>query len=238
MRLVLAFIALLAVAAPATAQTSVEMPPPLDQIGLEWERRPSIERVAQLFPPVAWRAGHRRGLARLSCTTQSNGRVRCTPIEEAPEDFRFGEVAVQVMDRVIVRPTDGHPVEGRTFGYTIRFGYWPPRLLPDSYHPSEAGLRWVVRPDLSEWEGRDYPEFNVEPVIIFDCVARSDGSLGCTEAFRDPENVDGIVEGLLASLASARVQRIDGGSPEGVRFRWGTRLFSRSYVPPAASAPG
>jgi hypothetical protein len=133
--------------------------------------------VAQLVPPVAWRAGHRRGLARLSCTTKSNGRVRCTPIEEAPEDFRFGEVAVQVMDRVIVRPTDGRPVEGRTFGYTIRFGYWPPRLLPDSYHPSESGLQWVVRPDLSEWDGRDYPEFNVEPVIIFDCVARSDGSL-------------------------------------------------------------
>lgn len=234
MRLISIAFALLAVAAPALAQTSPELPPPLDQVGLEWERRPSIERVAQLYPPVAWRAGHRRGLARLSCTSQANGRVRCTPIEEDPAGFRFGEVAVQVMDRVIVRSTDGGPVAGRTFGYTIRFGYWPPRLLPDSYHPSEAGLRWVVRPDLSEWEGRDYPEFNVEPVIMFECVASAEGTLACADVYRDPENIDGIVEGVLRSLERARVQRIDGGSPEGVRFRWGMRLFSRNYVPPPA----
>lgn len=222
----------------ALAQTPAELPPPLDQVGLEWERRPSIERVARLFPPVAWRAGHRRGLARLSCTSQANGRVRCTPIEEDPAGFRFGEVAVQVMDRVIVRPTDGGSVEGRTFGYTIRFGYWPPRLLPDSYHPSEAGLRWVVRPDMSQYEGGDYPGFNVEPVIGFECVAAADGSIDCVETYRDPEDIDAIVRGVLASLEMARVQRIDGGSPEGVRFRWGLRLSSRNYVPDAASGPG
>lgn len=219
MRLILA-LAFMLFATPALAQTPAGEYPTMDAVGLAWERAPSIQRMGQLFPRVAWQAGHRRGLARVVCTPQSNGRLRCSVLEEDPGDVGFGRAAVQVMDRAIVRATDGGPVADRTFAFTLRFGYWPPRLLPDIYHPTEAGLRWIVSPSLGEWDGNDNPGFRGRATIVFDCTARADGSLDCHVVSYEPEGIDAMIEAALATLAEARVARIDGGSPEGVRFRW------------------
>ena len=221
MRLFSILLCLLA-ATPAYAQTAGD-PATMDQVGLAWERAPSIERMARLFPRVAWQAGHRRGMARLSCTSLANGRLRCSVLEEDAAGVGFGQAAIQVMDRAIVRATDGAAVENRTFVFTLRFGYWPPRLRPDAYHPTEAGLRWTVAPNLGEWDGNDAPGFRGEALIVFDCVAAADGSLACTEVSREPQDIEEMVEAITQSLAEARVERIDGGSPEGVRFRWGMR---------------
>lgn len=213
----------LSVAAPASAQP---VPPAMDEQGLRWDRAPSISRMARLYPRRATLDGVTRGLVRLACTPDARGRLACAPFEEDPIDYGFGQAAMQVMDRATVAALDGGSPQGRTFLFTLRFGNWPARLLSDNFHPVEAGLRGTVRPEMGHWDMTGQARGETF-AAGFDCVARADGSLDCELLGTEPAGIERFAEAAREAMAEARVRREDGGSPEGVRFRWtvaGTRM--------------
>lgn len=202
-----------------SAASAQPVPPTMDEQGLRWERAPSISRMARLYPRRARLDGHTRGLARLACTPDASGRLDCRPFEEDPDGYGFGQAAMQVMDRATVASLDGGSPEGRAFLFTLRFGNWPPSLLSDRFHPSEAGLRWTIRPEMNRWDGVGQARGETY-AAVFDCVARADGSLDCELLGTEPAGIDRYAAAAREAMAAARVRAEHGGSPEGVRFRW------------------
>lgn len=227
--------ALLLTATGAFAQTppsSSDDLPTYEEIGLQWERPPSVRDMARQYQ-VATRARGRRGLAEVSCTPRSNGRLDCAVIKESPEDLYFGRAALEVMRRVRVSAVDGYSPEGRTFGYRLRFGNWPESALPDRYHPVDQGLRWTRRPELAGLHAGGSLT-GQEVAARFECVARADGSLDCQPAENEGADPSFVRAGLL-SLAEARVERLDDQPVAGSPLTWTFRLVRHSNCAGGAS---
>ncbi|WP_409750717.1 hypothetical protein [Brevundimonas sp.] len=219
---------LLAYAAAASAQSPIQSSddlPTYEEVGLRWERPPSVRDMARQHQ-VSTRARGRRGMAEVACTPRVDGRLNCEVIYEDPDDLYFGRAALEVMRRVRVTSVDGYSPEGRTFGYRLRFGNWPESALPDRYHPVDQGLRWTRRPELAGLHpGGSFT--GQEASARFDCVARADGSLDCVAAQDQVADRSFVRAGLL-SLAEARVQRVDGGPLAGSPLTWTFRLVRHS----------
>ncbi|MDP3800967.1 hypothetical protein [Brevundimonas sp.] len=198
--------------------------PTYEQAGLRWVRAPSVRDLAR-HHRVTSRHFPYRGVAEVACTPDSRGRLTCEVISESPEGEDFGRAAQWVMRPVRVAATDGYSPEGRTFAFRLRFGNWPERLLPDSFHPVDQNLRWVKRPELVDWSLSGLGS-QQEARASFDCVARGDGSLQCRSV--DAAAPPGFVQAASRSLEDARVERTDNQPLEGSPLRWTFRLLNQS----------
>lgn len=218
-----------AMAAPAPTAPQIrgfDDYPTYEAAGLRWVRGPSVRDLAR-HHRVSTRHFPYRGVAEVACTPDARGRLTCEVLSESPGGEGFGQAALRVMQPVRVAAVDGYSPEGRTFAFRLRFGNWPEHLLPDSFHPTAQGLRWVKRPELVDW-GASGLGAQQEARASFDCMARADGSLDCRPA---DESIAprGFVEAASHSLASARVERTDGRAVEGSPLRWTFRLVNQSH---------
>lgn len=205
--------------------------PTYEEVGLRWERPPSVRDMARQHQ-VSTRARGARGLAEVSCTPRADGRLNCEVVYEDPDDLYFGRAALEVMRRTRVASVDGYSPEGRTFGYRLRFGNWPESVLPDRYHPLDQGLRWTRRPELSGLHpGGSFTGQEVS--ARFDCMARADGSLACEPAENQAADPSFVRAGLI-SLGEARVQRVDDEPLAGSPLTWTFRLVRHSNCAGAA----
>lgn len=215
-----ACIASAAYAQPATSA------PSMDQAGVRWTTWPSLKQMSRHYPFRAQLVNAWQGWVDLSCTPDARGRLRCAVVQEWPANHSFGTAALRVMRSARVASVDGGSPAGRTFGYRMRFGVWPPEQLDDKWHPVEAGLAWTERPRLSgEWDlGRTAK--NQEYALPFNCTAKADGSLDCAPASGNTAHPR-LLWAATNSLKEAKVERLNGGSPEGVRFDY-TMKFVRT----------
>lgn len=204
----------------AVAQTEpVVSRTPADQ-GLEWERSPSVADLTRFHPKRGTRRWRDRAFATVRCTPDARGGLRCEAISEEPAGQGYGEGAERLMNRARVRTRDGSSPEGRVFDFTVRFGFWPEHLMPRSFQPMEAGLSWIVRPSMRDWDGAGQAR-NETYRADFDCIARADGSLDCTLVGSEPAaGIDRFLDQAREAMARARVQRIDDQPLEGTPLRY------------------
>lgn len=241
MRLACLAAASLAIAAPAAAQEppaaarTVAGLPTLDQVGLRWGRGPTLydimfhhRRTSRDFP--------NRGFAEVACTPDGRGRLTCRTAYEDPPGEDYGRAALAVMRPVTVAAVDGYSPEGREFGFRIRFGLWPERLLPDSFHPVAQNLRWVQRPSIDVAAlpslGRDE-----EARASFRCVADAVGKLACQTTGSSGRATPDFVRAGAEALAQAQVERADNGELAGSPLNWTFRIVNQSNcggAPPTA----
>lgn len=222
------------VAAPTPAAAQVEGYPTYEDVGLVWTRSPSVRDMNRFYRTT--RHDGRRGLAQVLCTSDAEGRLDCSILDEAPVDRQFGLAGVRVMERARVAARDGGSPEGRTFAFTLRFGNWPESTLPDRFHPVDQHLMWVERPTLvGLWNmsGQDRGERIAATV---DCVAQADGSLGnCSLVSADSADFG---EAALTSMGLARVERADSGQLAGSPLRWTLMVERQSSCGAASGGSG
>ena len=217
--------------AAATAAGSL---PTYADVGLTWKRWPSLADMERMYPYRAGALGQSRGLAQVACTADDRGRLRGQALHESPQNMYFGRAAVNVMQRARVESVDGRSPAGRTFGYTLRFGDWPTTLVPDRFHPLQAGLRWAKMPEMKRtWQMRGQTK-NQLLWATFDCEARTDGSLGCNLWDRSTDD-DSFARAALHSMHQSRVVKVGGGSPEGTRFKWTVGVVANSSCKPGSN---
>jgi len=214
------------VAGAAVAQAPEALPTYRD-VGLDWKVMPKQKDMDRHYPVRAANLGVFRGYARVSCTADAQGRLRCRTLEESPKGYYFGAAAIRVMQNAQVRAVDGGSPEGRTFGYGLRFGNWSAWDLPDLYHPSHE-LRWASMPRLGSRWNLSRQNKGETFSATFDCTARADGSLDCTVKDAEARN-PAFVPDALAAMNAARVERADGRSPAGSRFEWERKILRTSY---------
>lgn len=221
-------------AAPTPAAAQVEGYPTYEDVGLVWTRSPSVRDMARFYRTT--RHDGRRGLAQVLCTSDAEGRLDCSILDEQPGDRQFGLAGVRVMERARVAARDGGSPAGRQFAFTLRFGNWPEGALPDRFHPLDQNLMWVERPTLvGVWNmrGQDRGERIAATV---DCVAQADGSLtGCSLVSADSADFG---RAALTSMGAARVQRADSGTLAGSPIRWTLAVERQSSCGSGASGSG
>ncbi|WP_150131350.1 hypothetical protein [Caulobacter mirabilis] len=98
----------------------------------------------------------------------------------------------------------------------------------------EAGLAWKRLPKLYDM-ARHYPTrarvLGIRRgLAAVECVAQADGDLDCAVVREEPADVF-FGKAALLVMDKATVQSVDGGSPEGRRFRMTLRF---GYWPPSA----
>lgn len=195
--------------------------PALDKAGLAWIAAPKGQRMAQLYPAKAEAKDIKRGAAQLDCTARANGHLDCTVAYESPGDYGFGKAALGVMKTATVKATDGNPLEGHQFSLTLRFGHWPPSMIPGLNRRGLDGttLVWRKFPLMGDhWRGPE-PKEGEAYRLRLECTANAEGYLNCTVAEIDkaPEGFDAAV---VEAMTEARVKAQDGGSPEGQKFSY------------------
>lgn len=196
--------------------------PTYAEAGLRWTRGPSVYDLARQHRHT--RAYPARSMAEVACTPDLWGALDCEVVTEYPEGENVRDAALRVMRPVRVTSLDGYSPEGRRFGFRLRFGHWPESLIPDRFHPTDQNLRWVQRPDLSNWAGSAGRGQEVRATV--NCVARADGSLGCEGgAGSDPS----LLRAALDSMQDARVERTDNSQLEGSPLRYTVRMVNQSH---------
>lgn len=208
-------IALIAVAGGVAAQDLSF--PTYEEQGLQWTRAPSVRNVARQYQVATRAQPGDRGWGEVACTPDARGQLDCEVVAEEPMNMGYGQAAVNVLERARVAAVDGGSPAGRTFGFRVRFGNWPSRLLPDSFHPTAAGLRWTRRPEMVAWNMRGQGAGD-RMSQTYSCLVADDGGVDCapTGAMTDPD----FIRAGLIGLEDARVQRDNGDSASGVRFDW------------------
>ncbi|HYF23954.1 MAG TPA: hypothetical protein VD929_11205 [Caulobacteraceae bacterium] len=227
-RLIFTAAALAAFALPASAQAPASDYPTYDQVGLTWNKPPSLKRMHRLYPVRARAMDVARGKAELACTPDAEGELDCRVLDETPGGMFFGDAALKVMSRASVRSVDGGSPAGRTFAFTLKFGHWPASTLPDKFHPIDAGLKWVKRPEMKDHWGMSGQGRMEIYSASFNCVADGGGELDCTPGAAQP-NDPRFVKAAMKALEKARVKRIDGASPSGTRFDWTIKVQKQSH---------
>ena len=89
----------------------------------KWERRPSGDDMARVYPDSAQRK-NLSGRVILSCTVTSEGSLaNCTSSDEEPAGEGFGEAALKMAPLFKMKPLtrDGKPVEGGTVRIPLCF---------------------------------------------------------------------------------------------------------------------
>lgn len=128
----LAALALLAIAAPAIAQT--EPPRPEHVIAQpNWIQKPTGEQLSDYYPKVAADTGV-SGFAMITCRVTSRGGLfACRVYRETPGGYGFGEAALALSPyfRMTPKTIDGQPVEGGVVTVPIVFDN-PEERLGDS----------------------------------------------------------------------------------------------------------
>ncbi|MDO1559867.1 hypothetical protein Q0812_10565 [Brevundimonas sp. 2R-24] len=217
----------------AAAQPAAAELPTYDRVGLEWRRMPSLRHMQRLFGRnVAGRVALNAPLGResvdLACTPDERGALDCTALNAADLEARWVTAGEQLLERASVRAVDGGSPAGRTFRYTVRFGNWAGRVLPDRYQPSEAGLRWVRRPEMSErWDMSGQPQ-GATFAASFSCMAQADGDLDCQLRNLDGGATERFAEAANEAMAEARVASANGQPLEGRRFDWTVAILRQS----------
>ena len=201
--------------APAEETT----PPLMPEAGLAWAKTPSIRDMDRLYPRRAQVAKVKRGLAVVDCTPDAAGRLACALVKEEPTAMEFGEAALRVMKPATVRSRDGSSPEGKTFRFSLKFGYWPPSLTSETARAAGEGLVWTRMPRLIDYWPGGGPKRGVVYVIDLDCTANALGAPICTPG-ADTGLEPGVVKSAIRSLSEARVRTTDGASPEGKTFRY------------------
>ena len=88
----------------------------------DWESRPAVEDLLQVFP--ADPAAAAGGRVRLSCKIAGDGGLtRCEVASESPEKAGFGEAALKLapLFRMKAVTRDGEPVGGASVSIPIQF---------------------------------------------------------------------------------------------------------------------
>ncbi len=215
------FLLTLALASAVVAEARL---PTYAEAGLAWKNPPSPEWMGRFFPMRSHFKGINKGSATVRCTARANGTLDCTVIEETPEGGQFGDSAIWVMKKVKVRAVDGGSPEGRTFGYTLRFGNYRPRELPREFQPADAGLRWVKTPTLVGWSQSGQHKGQTISAD-FDCLVKETGWLNCQLLSVTPAN-PAYGRAALKAMDHAIVEREDGSPGAGVRFHWRLAVMS------------
>ena len=219
--------------AAALLQSSAAELPTYDQLGLEWRRMPSLRHMQRLYGRnVAGRLWRSVDLGRqsvdLACTPDNRGRLDCTVINTQELEPRWIAAGEQLMERASVRAVDGGSPEGRTFGYTLRFGNWPGRALPDRYQPTEAGLRWIRRPEMSElWNMLGQPMGSTY-AASFRCTTQADGHLDCDLNALDGGASDNFARAAAEAMRRARVRSTDASPVADRVFDWTVAILRQS----------
>lgn len=197
--------------------------PTYEDVGLAWERSPSIRDMARFYRTTTGRG--RRGVVELSCTADATGGLDCDVLSEDPVDAHYGDAGRRVLERARVRAVDGGSPAGRTFGFRVRFGNWPASVLPDRFHPVDQNLLWVERPLLAPYWNMSGQGFRERLSADVECSARSNGALDCHVVRADDPR---FAEAALRSMEAARVERTDGGPLEGSRLAWTLQVERQS----------
>ncbi len=227
-------VATVAVGLGVSGAGAQERLPTYAEAGLAWKTPPSPEWMGRYFPMRSHFKGINKGSATVRCTARANGTLNCTVVEEAPEGGQFGDAAIWVMKKVKVRSLDGGSPEGKTFGYTLKFGNYRPRELPRAFQPAEAGLRWVKTPTLVGWSQTGQHKGQTVSAE-FDCLVKETGWLNCQLLGVTPPNV-AYGRAALRAMNHAIVERQDGSPGTGVRFHW--RLAVMATNDCGGSGPG
>ncbi|MDO1559868.1 hypothetical protein Q0812_10570 [Brevundimonas sp. 2R-24] len=220
----LSVFAILAALAPAGGVAAQQLPT-YDQVGLQWQRMPSLRHMQRLYGRnvagrVAASASLNRYSVELACTPDARGELDCTVLNAAELEPRWVSAGEQLMERASVRAVDGGSPAGRTFGYTVRFGNWTSRALPDRFHPVEAGLRWTRRPEMSERWGMLGQPAGATYAANFTCATNADGGLQCQLRGLEGGATAEFGEAAAEAMAEARVTSADRRPVEGRQFDW------------------
>lgn len=222
------------VALSAAASAQVHDYPTYADVGLVWTRSPSVRDMVRFYRTT--RHDGLRGTAQVLCTSDAEGRLDCSILDEAPADREFGLAGVRVMERARVATRDGSSPAGRQFAYRLRFGNWPASQLPDSFQPISQNLVWVDRPTLvGVWNMSGQDRGNRIAATI-DCVAQADGTLANCQIVSADSPAFG--EAALTSMARARVQRADSGRLAGSPLRWTLAVERQSGCGAASGGSG
>jgi protein TonB len=108
---------------------AAETPPPTPNtlIVPDWRRKATGADLMKVYPSRALRRGV-SGAAIVGCSVSAEGEMTdCRVIEEAPVGEGFGDAALKLMPRFLMRPATrgGIPVEGGWVRIPIRFS--PPQ---------------------------------------------------------------------------------------------------------------
>lgn len=89
-----------------------------------WERKPTGEDIARVFPKRAQREDV-AGSATMSCQVMANGRLTaCEVMAENPSGYGFGDAALSLAEAFkLPALVNGQPVEGGTVRIPIRFTF-------------------------------------------------------------------------------------------------------------------
>lgn len=216
----------MAASSPEAPAPDAPLPPTIEEAGLVWTKGPSIEAMRRFYPRRARREGVYRAVAEVVCTARADGRVACKATSETPEDLNFGKAAVLVMGRTRVATRDGSSPAGRQFGFRLRFGLWPPELLPLSFQP-KPGLRWTIFPNMIRWQMSGL-KANEVWTANYACKVKADGYIACTLKDATPANAE-FLGAAEAALATSRVERIGGGAVEGETFDWRVSVMREGW---------
>lgn len=221
-------------ALPESAHAQAANYPTYEDVGLVWTRSPSVRDMARFYRTT--RHDGLRGMAHVLCTATASGQLDCDVIDEEPTDRQFGLAGVRVMERARVATRDGSSPAGRQFAYTLRFGNWPPHLVPDRFHPTDQHLVWIDRPTLvGLWNLRGQERGERFSATV-DCVAQADGSLSSCHLI-SADNPD-FGEAAVQSMALATVSRSDSGELAGSPLRWTIAVERQSSCGAASSGSG
>lgn len=221
MRPVLLALAAAAVASACSStvhaeETDAPVPPTLVEVGLDWKRPPSLYDMARFYPVRARSLNITRGEAVVDCTAKAGGKLACVLADEYPAEGQFGDAALKVMKPATVIAIDGGAPEGRSFRFALKFGVWPPHLLPDFARLDEFGLRWVRTPLVTMyWRGAGLPRGQSFTVDLA-CVVDARGAI--CEVTDDRYASQGYARGVVKAMARARVDTLDGEPVEGRTF--------------------
>ncbi|MDO1559861.1 hypothetical protein Q0812_10535 [Brevundimonas sp. 2R-24] len=217
-------LAALGAVGPSMAQSGL---PTYAEQGLRWVREPSLREMQRLYGVNA-RWDLPRVTVEVSCTPTANGRLNCSVLNADDLDRRWVRAGEQLMESATVASVDGGSPEGRTFGFTLRWGNTTARHLPDRFHPLDQNLRWVRRPEMGQhWDMRGQRPDQIY-TANFSCIARVSGTLNCQMTGLGGGAPRAFGQAAGQAMAQARVERADGGSPEGMRLNWTVAIQRQS----------
>jgi protein TonB len=101
---------------PPASAAQQEVPP-------RWLHKATGEDVRRVYPPDALQRGV-EGIVMVSCQVTEKGEMaECRVEQEAPAGEGFGDAALKLMPRFLMRPPtrDGVPVAGATVRLPIQF---------------------------------------------------------------------------------------------------------------------
>lgn len=198
--------------------------------GLRWKRAPALKDMWRLYPFEAKHNGIPRGAVKVDCTADAKGKLACAVLEDSRPEGGFGKAALAVMKPVRVEAVDGGSTAGKNFQFTLKFGVWRPEEYPESFQPSPA-LFWKMYPGMTGWDMVGQKTGEVYRAD-YQCTADASGYLEC-KLVKAGENVpERFLKVASNVMASAKVTRRDGASPQGETFPWRVEVKREGHCTP------